>query len=128
MAREPILIVDDSALSLKLACVILEGEGYEVRTAPNAEEALRLLQTFRPRVVLTDVRLPGKDGLDLARAIKARETTKDIIVLAVTGCAMAGDEARVLAAGCDGYIQKPFDIEALKKVIAGHLSTNGGRS
>jgi two-component system, cell cycle response regulator DivK len=128
MAHEPILIVDDSALSLKLALVILQGEGYDVRTAPNAEEALQLLQTFRPRVVLTDVRLPGKDGLELTRTIKAGEATRDIVVLALTGCAMVGDEARALAAGCDGYIQKPFDIEALKRVIAGHLSAKGGRS
>jgi two-component system cell cycle response regulator DivK len=127
MAHEPILVVDDSALSLKLACVILQGEGYDVRTAPNAEEALQLLQTFRPRVVLTDLHLPGKDGLDLTRTIKAGEATQDIIVLALTGCAMEGDEARALAAGCDGYIKKPFDIAALTKVIAGHLAANGRR-
>jgi two-component system cell cycle response regulator DivK len=126
MAHEPILIVDDAPLNLKLARVILQSEGYDVHTAADAEEALRLLQTVRPRVILTDLRLPGEDGLDLTRRLKAGAATKDIVILALTGCAQEGDEARALAAGCDGYITKPYDVEVLKQVIAGYLPTATG--
>jgi two-component system, cell cycle response regulator DivK len=125
MAHEPILVVDDSPSNLKLARVVLEGEGYDVHTAADAEEALRLVQTLRPSLILTDLRLPGTDGLALTRRLKAQAATKDIVVLLVTGCAMEGDEALALAAGCDGYITKPFDIAVLKRVIAGHLSRAG---
>jgi CheY-like chemotaxis protein len=125
MAHEPILIVDDSPSNLKLARVVLEGEGYDVHTAADAEEALRLMQTLRPRVILTDLRLPGTDGLALTRRLKAQASTKDIAILVVTGCALDGDEARAREAGCDGYITKPFDITLLKRVIAGHLSRTG---
>jgi two-component system, cell cycle response regulator DivK len=126
MAHEPILIVDDAPLNLKLARVILQSEGYDVHTAADAEEALRLLQTVRPRVILTDLRLPGEDGLDLTRRLKAGAATKDIVILVLTGCAQEGDEARALAAGCDGYITKPYDVEVLKQVIAGYLPTATG--
>jgi two-component system, cell cycle response regulator DivK len=125
MAHELILIVDDSPSSLKLARVVLQGEGYDVHTATDAEEALRLMQTLRPSVILTDLRLPGIDGLALARRLKADAATSDIVILVLTGCAMEGDEARALAAGCDGYITKPFDIAALKRLVAGHLSRAG---
>jgi two-component system, cell cycle response regulator DivK len=128
MAHEPILVVDDSPLNLKLVRVILQGEGYDVHTAADAEEAMRVMQTFRPRVILTDLRLPGEDGLDLTRRLKSQATTKDIVILAVTGCVLEGDEARALAAGCDGYITKPFDIASLKQVIARHLAKATGKS
>jgi CheY-like chemotaxis protein len=128
MAREPILVVDDSPLNLKLVRVILQGEGYDVHTAGDAEEAMRVMRTFRPRVILTDLHLPGEDGLDLTRRLKREPATKDIVILAVTGCVFDGDEARAFAAGCDGYITKPFEVESLKQVIARHLAATAGNS
>jgi two-component system cell cycle response regulator DivK len=121
MPGEAILIVDDNATNLKLARILLQGEGYEVRTAADAEEALRLLQTFTPRVILMDIQLPGMDGLELTRQLKASAATKDIIVLALTAYAMKGDEDRARAAGCDGYIAKPIDVDSLPAVIAHYL-------
>jgi two-component system cell cycle response regulator DivK len=121
MAGEPILIVDDNATNLKLARILLQGEGYEVRTAADAEEALRLLQTFTPRIILMDIQLPGMDGLELTRQLKASAGTKDIVVLALTAYAMKGDEEKARAAGCDGYLAKPIDIDTLPTVIAQHL-------
>lgn len=123
MSGETILIVDDNATNLKLARVLLQGEGYEVRTAPDAEEALRLLQSYTPRLILMDIQLPGMDGLELTRRLKADVTTKDIMVLALTAYAMKGDEDKARAAGCDGYIAKPIDISSLPGVIAQHLAS-----
>src|ERR1700704_2751277 len=121
MAGETVLIVDDNAANLKLARVLLQGEGYEVRTATDAEEALRLLSTFTPRVILMDIQLPGMDGLELTRHLKSDVATKGIVILALTAYAMKGDEEKARAAGCDGYIAKPIDIDSLPAVIAAHL-------
>ena len=126
MSGEPILVVDDNATNLKLARVLLRGEGYEVQTATDAEDALRLLATFRPRLILMDIQLPGMDGLELTRRLKADAASKDIVILALTAYAMKSDEERALGAGCDGYIAKPIDIDSLPKVIAGHLLSKRG--
>lgn len=121
MAGEPVLIVDDNPVNLKLTKVLLSKEGYQVQTAGDAEEALKLLATFKPRLVLMDIQLPGMDGLELTRLLKSKPETKDIIVLALTAYAMKGDEEKARAAGCDGYITKPIDTQGLPAVIAGHL-------
>jgi len=122
MALESILIVDDNAQNLKLARVILAGEGYLVKTAVDAEEALTILESFVPRLILTDLQLPGMDGLELTRQIKAHPTRRSMIVIAITAYAMKGDDERAFAAGCDGYISKPIDIEALPRIVAEHLA------
>jgi PAS domain S-box-containing protein len=121
MAGESILVVDDSAANLKLARVLLQHEGYEVRTAVDAEDALRVLSTVKPRLILMDVQLPGMDGLELTRHLRADVATKDIVVLALSASSTSGDEQRALAAGCDGCVAKPIDIGSLRKVIAGCL-------
>ena len=122
MAGERILIVDDNPLNLKLVRVLLRGEGYETRTATDAEEALSVLSDFRPRLILMDIQLPGMDGLTLTRRLKADPTTRDIVVLALTAYAMKGDDQKALEAGCDGYVAKPVDTRHLPGVIAEHLS------
>ena len=121
VAGEPILIVDDNLTNLKLARVLLAGEGYVVRTAADAEEAMAVLQEFRPRLILMDIQLPGMDGLELTRRIKADPAMAAITILALTAYAMKGDQDRVLAAGCDGYVTKPIDTRALPGVIDGFL-------
>src|SRR5580698_6354749 len=118
MAGEELLIVDDNVANLKLARVLLQGEGYEVRTAADAEDALRLLRSFSPKLILMDIQLPGMDGLTLTRRLKSDASTKDIVILALTAYAMKGDEEKARAAGCDGYIAKPIDIDLLPKIIA----------
>jgi two-component system, cell cycle response regulator DivK len=118
MAGEPILIVDDNPANLKLARVLLAGEGYEVRVAVDAEEALALLASFQPRLVLMDLQLPGMDGLSLTRRLKDDPATRDVAILALTAYAMKGDEAKALRAGCDGYVTKPIDTRTLPLVIA----------
>lgn len=121
MTGEPILVVDDNPINLKLMHVLLETEGYDVRTAGDAKEALVTLQTFRPRLILMDIQLPGLDGLGLTRQLKAAPATRDIVILAFTSYAMKGDEEKALSAGCDGYVTKPIDTRTLPGVIARHL-------
>jgi CheY-like chemotaxis protein len=118
MAREPILIVDDNRVNLKLARVLLVSEGYEVRTASDAEEAMTVLGDFQPRLILMDIQLPGMDGLELTRRLKADSRTNGVAILAVTAYAMKGDEEKALAAGCDGYMAKPIETRRLLEQVA----------
>jgi two-component system cell cycle response regulator DivK len=122
MAGERVLIVDDNAANLKLLNIVMSDEGYDVRTAVDAEEALCVLEDFEPRLILMDVQLPGMDGLELTRRLKASGRARDIVILALTAYAMKGDEARMLDAGCDGYMSKPIDVEALPIVAAAHIA------
>jgi two-component system cell cycle response regulator DivK len=122
MSLEPILIVDDNPQNLKLAKVILVAEGYEVRTAIDAEDALKILESFAPAVILMDLQLPRMDGLELTRRLKADPARSDIIIIALTAYAMKGDDRKAFAAGCDGYISKPIDIDALPRMVAEHLA------
>jgi CheY-like chemotaxis protein len=121
MSRAEILIVDDNPVNLKLAHLLLVGEGHHVRTAGDAEEALEVLKVFRPRLILMDIQLPGMDGLELTRRLKADPETRDITVIGLTAYAMKGDEEKILAAGCDGYIPKPIDTRTLPTVISQYL-------
>ena len=121
MAGEPILVVDDNATNLKLTKVLLVKEGYEVRTASDAEEALKLLENFQPRLILMDIQLPGMDGLTLTRQLKADPKTRNIAVVALTAYAMKGDEEKALAAGCDGYVTKPIETQTLPGLVARHI-------
>jgi two-component system cell cycle response regulator DivK len=126
LAGETILIVDDNLVNLKVLRVALTVEGYAVRTATDAEEALALLQTFRPRLILMDLQLPGMDGLELTRRLKADLELRETLIIAVTAYAMKGDDEKALAAGCNAYIPKPIDTRTLPTLIARHLSAASG--
>ena len=122
MTSEPILIVDDNAQNLKLAKVILVAEGYDVRTAIDAEDALTILESFTPRLILMDLQLPRMDGLELTRQIKNDPARRGMIIIALTAYAMKGDDEKAFAAGCDGYMSKPIDTDALCRMVAEHLA------
>lgn len=119
---ETILIVDDNATNLKLAKVLLTAEGYHVRTAADAEQALEILAGFVPQLILMDIQLPGMDGLELTRRLKLNPTTRDVTVIALTAYAMKGDEEKALASGCSGYIAKPIDTRRFGADVAHYLS------
>ena len=121
MAGERILVVDDNDLNLELMRDLLEGEGYRVRVAIDANDALAVLHDFRPRLIFMDIQLPGMDGLTLTRMLKSNPSMRDIRIVGLTGYAMAGDEQRLLAAGCDGYLPKPIDTRALPGVVQAQL-------
>jgi two-component system cell cycle response regulator DivK len=121
MSGQQILLVDDTPVNLKLTRILLINEGYKVITAASAEEALELLKSYRPNLILADIQLPGMDGLELTRRVKKDKATKDIPVVALTAFAMKGDEEKALEAGCDGYITKPIDTRTLGARIREHL-------
>ena len=122
MASESILIVDDNPGNMKLVSFLLEKRGYEVRTASSAEAALEILRSFVPSLILMDLQMPGIDGFELTRRLRAEPSTTEVVIIAVTAYAMKGDEQRARAAGCDDYITKPIDTRALPGVVAEHLA------
>jgi CheY-like chemotaxis protein len=116
-----VLIVDDNPTNLKLIAFVVRAQGYEVEVAADAEAALASVREFAPELILVDLQLPGMDGLELTRRLKADAATRSIPVLAVTAYAMKGDRDKALAAGCDDYITKPIDTRTLPDTIARHL-------
>jgi CheY-like chemotaxis protein len=125
MPSEPLLIVDDNPQNLKLARLLLSAEGYDARTATDAEHALAVLADFTPKLILMDIQLPGMDGLELTRRLKAKPETQKIVIVALTAYAMKGDEEKARAAGCDGYIAKPIDVRTLPSAVAQYLQMAG---
>lgn len=109
MAR--ILIVEDDAKISTLLARTLARQQYDVTSAEDGETALAQVRQARPDLVLMDISLPGLDGLEVTRRLKADPATQDIPVLALTGHALAGDRELCLAAGCDDYESKPLDLE-----------------
>ncbi len=126
MLNEPILIVDDNSMNLKLEKRLLEAEQYQVLTAKNAEETLKVLEYFHSRLVLMDFQLPGTDGLELTKKIRQDPQNKEMVILMLTSYDQQGDEAKARSAGCNGYITKPIDTQALPKVIADYLRDGRG--
>jgi two-component system cell cycle response regulator DivK len=113
-----ILIVEDNPSNLKLATTVLEHAGYRVLSTESAVNAIVMAQMELPQLILMDIQLPGMSGLDATRQLKAQAATASIPVIALTAFAMKGDEERILDAGCDGYIAKPFDYkELLARVV-----------
>jgi two-component system cell cycle response regulator DivK len=125
MPNEPVLIIDDNPQNLKLARLLLSAEGYDARTAVDAEHAVSMLESFKPKLILMDIQLPGMNGLELTRKLKAQPDTQQIVIVALTAYAMKGDEEKARAAGCDGYIAKPIDVRTLPSAVRGYLQAVG---
>lgn len=117
-----ILVVEDNPANMKLSTFLLESADYEVLTATNAEIGVTLAREGRPDLILMDIQLPGMDGLQATALLKADEATRSIPVIALTALAMKGDEERILAAGCDGYIAKPLDYKDFLATVKASLA------
>jgi two-component system cell cycle response regulator DivK len=113
-----ILIVEDNPRNLKLARDLLDHAGYRTLEATSAEDGLALARAHRPDLVLMDVQLPGMDGLQALERLRADPATNGIPVVAVTAFAMKDDRARFLAAGFDGYLEKPIRVREFPGQVA----------
>ncbi len=118
-----ILVVEDNPTNMKLAVFLLETAGHSVISATDAEEGLALARDQRPDLILMDIQLPGMDGLEATVLLKRDEATRAIPVIALTALAMKGDEERLRAAGCDGYIAKPLSHREFIATISTQLAT-----
>ena len=116
-----VLVIEDNAANMTLATFLLQSAGHSVLSATDAESGLTLARAEQPDLVLMDIQLPGMDGLEATALLKSHESTRDIPVVALTALAMKGDEERIRAAGCDGYIAKPLAYRDFLATIATHL-------
>ncbi|MFL6606246.1 MAG: response regulator [Steroidobacteraceae bacterium] len=117
-----ILVVDENHDAAAFLGVLLELEGHEVRTAANGSDALRQAESFRPEVVLMDLEMPGIDGLEASRQIRARPWGGDVVIAAMTGWGQKMDRRCAQEAGVDLHFVKPVDTTALLGVVARSLS------
>jgi two-component system cell cycle response regulator DivK len=118
-----VLIVEDNPANMTLAIFLLESAGHLVLNATDAEAGLTLARDEQPHLILMDIQLPGMDGLEATRLLKRDDATRGIPVIALTALAMKGDEERIRAAGCDGYIAKPLAYKDFLATISARLIT-----
>ena len=122
MTKSRILVVEDNERNLKLVRDVLGHAGLMCLEARDAEAGLELARSARPDVVLMDINLPGMTGFEALAALRGDALTASIPVLAVTAYAMTDDRARILAAGFDGYVEKPIDVRALPGQVEALIS------
>jgi two-component system, cell cycle response regulator DivK len=122
-----ILVVDDNTSNAKLAQKILTGSGYEVKVATCGLAAIEMASAQRPDLVLLDIRLPDIDGLEVLRRLRSIPDMTDVLIIAMTAQAMPEEVASFVAAGCDGYIQKPISVEAFRTEVQRHLGAVAGK-
>ena len=121
MTTKSLLIVDDNPENLKLILMVLANSGHELVTATDALQALKAIEHRLPDLILLDLQLPGMDGLELTRCLRANAQTRSIPIVAVTAYAMKGDEDKARDAGCDDYLVKPIDKRLLRGVVKNYL-------
>lgn len=126
MSAPRVLIVDDNAMNIAIAQVVLQAEQFAVETAADGLEALQKVASFRPDLILMDIQMPGMDGIELTQALKADPATRHIRVVAFTAFAMRGDEGRMRAAGCDGYLSKPINVKTFGGQVRAALDAKVG--
>lgn len=118
-----ILIVEDNPSNMLLAQAVLRRAGHRVSEARSAEEAIERLRSTLPDLILMDIQLPGLDGIDLTRLLKSDPATAGVPVVALSAHAMERDRERALAAGCVGFISKPFDTRTLARDVEALLDS-----
>src|SRR4249920_216582 len=120
-----ILVIEDNARNLKLVRDVLQFAGYEVIEARSGEEGVQAAGQYNPDLVLMDLQLPGIDGAEALRRLRTADAGRRIPVVAVTAFAMKDDRDRAMAAGFDGYLEKPISIRALPSQVGAFLSPGG---
>lgn len=122
-----VLLIEDNEQNRYLTTFLLEANGYEVVFAPNGPEGLEAARHNPPTLILVDIQLPVMNGYEVARALRNLRTLRQTPIIAVTSYAMAGDREKALAAGCDGYIEKPIDPDTFVDEIESFLP-NGSKA
>jgi two-component system cell cycle response regulator DivK len=117
-----ILVVEDQEDNRRILRDLLSSVGYEVVEAVSGEDGVRMAETQAPDLILMDIQLPGLDGYEATRRIKANAVLQQIPIIVVTSYALSGDDARAFEAGCDAYVSKPFSPRALLAKIHEFLS------
>jgi CheY-like chemotaxis protein len=117
MSSPFVLVVEDNETNQMLTMAVLQRDGFRVKVAGTAEEALAMIGLEGPDIILMDLQLPGQDGVTFTRALKKDRATAAIPVVAMTAHVMLGDEAQAMAAGCAGYIAKPIDTRTLSDQV-----------
>jgi len=121
-SKGTILYVEDNVDNRTLVRRVLLSEDYELIEAVNAIEALRVLENTKPDLILMDINMPDMDGYTLTARIKTTPGFERVPILAITANVMRGDKEKTLEAGCDGYIQKPLDIDQLVREVERFLA------
>lgn len=113
-----VLIIEDNAINMSLSTFLVKSAGYAVIAASDAEAGIRMAREEVPDLILMDIQLPGMDGIEAIGLLKGDPSTRGIPIIALTALAMKGDEARIRASGCDGYIAKPMRYQEFLAAIA----------
>ncbi len=116
-----ILVIEDQEDNRRILRDLLTSAGYEMVEAVTGEEGVAMAEMHRPDLILMDMQLPGLDGYEATRRIKANPALRPIPIIAVTSYALSGDDVKALEAGCDGYVTKPFSPRALLAKIREYL-------
>jgi CheY-like chemotaxis protein len=116
-----ILVVDDDTDTRQMLVAYLQVLGFTVHSAPNGATALPMADALRPRVILIDLAMPGINGLETTRQLRANANLREATIIAVTGYAMETDRAAAHRAGCDFFIPKPYDLPTLAHFVEGLL-------
>lgn len=116
-----ILVIEDNDQNRYLIGFILLKNGYTLLEARSGEEGVEVAMKEKPDLIIMDIQLPGIDGLEATRQIRALEGIKDIPIIALTSYAMVGDREKALASGCTGYIEKPIDPETIMDNIKRYM-------
>ncbi|MBN2499618.1 MAG: response regulator [Anaerolineales bacterium] len=128
MKDKAILYIEDNFHNRRIVRKILTVNGYSVVEADDGILGLEMIRELKPPLVLLDIALPGMDGMEIAQHVKADEALRDVPLVALTASAMRGDRERFLAAGCDGYLSKPFKAHELVEVVENYYDTANGNS
>ena len=119
--KSKILVIEDNEQNLYMVTFILEAHGYEVIQARDGREGIKLAGQVKPALILLDIQLPEMDGYAVARELKGNPATQDVAIVAVMSYAMVGDREQILAAGCEGYIEKPINPDTFVADVVRYL-------
>lgn len=126
MARKRVLCIEDNVSNMRLVGRIVEAEKHDFLSAADGPAALGLIEQERPDLILLDINIPGVDGLEIARRLKANAALSTIPIIATTANVLIGDRERCLEAGCDAYLPKPLDVRELQDVLRAYLGRANG--